>query len=156
MVTNVTDVHRYWTCECKPGFYGRTCSLFDCNQRCNWRGECVDKDVCSCFPGFTGDDCSVDCGCGGHGNCNATDNTCICDVGWRRAANGTTCEPDCACASCVAPGECACSPQCVYGDCFHGRCSCYAGYAGPTCETVVPKPNDGSPVGVNLAGLAYW
>ncbi|PSC77042.1 type 1 secretion target domain [Micractinium conductrix] len=57
--------------------------------------------------------------------------------------------------ACIGPGECGC-PACQWGDCYNGGCECYAGYAGPICSTLVPGPNDNSPVGANVAGLAYY
>ncbi|GFR45710.1 hypothetical protein Agub_g7119, partial [Astrephomene gubernaculifera] len=172
---------RTWGCTCKPGLGGLACSLVACPNNCSWNGECLDQGVCSCYPGYKGADCSQDCGCGGHGRC-AEDGSggCMCDVGWRRAANGSTCEWDCSgCApgtTCIGPGECGCSETCVYGTCFHGSCRCWAGFGGPACNIseadaaaaagngggngtgvdVVPRMNRGSLAGINLAGTAYY
>ena len=69
--------------------------------------------------------------------------------------------------ACVGPGECGCADTCVYGDCFHGACRCWAGYGGAGCDLdevaaaaagrpAVPRLNRGSGAGVNLAGPAPW
>ncbi|KXZ45525.1 hypothetical protein GPECTOR_53g111 [Gonium pectorale] len=169
-VSSITRNIRTWSCTCKPGITGLTCGIVACPNNCSWNGECLDQGVCACFPGFSGPDCSRDCGCGGHGSCGA-DGACVCDVGWKRGAGGK-CEWDCsgceAGTSCIGPGECGCPQRCVYGDCFHGACRCWAGYGGPACNVsaddpaapagtaFVPRPNRGSLVGVNAGGLAYW
>ncbi|KAG2446050.1 hypothetical protein HXX76_000652 [Chlamydomonas incerta] len=160
---------RTWTCACKPGISGLECSINSCADNCNGHGECVDQNVCACYPGYSGDTCGVDCGCNGHGRCDPDTNSCVCDVGWRLGPDG--CEWDCSdCddgTACIGPGECGCAEACVYGDCFHGACRCWAGYGGPRCDldaqaaaavgqTVVPRLNGGSMAGVNVNGLSYW
>jgi hypothetical protein len=41
---------------------------------------------------------------------------------------------------------------------FYGAICLRAGYTGAACDTLVPdaKPNHKSPMGVEVAGLAYW
>ncbi|KAG2422805.1 hypothetical protein HXX76_015752 [Chlamydomonas incerta] len=171
-ISTVSGFTRTWTCACKgpPGLIsGRHCSIVSCPNDCSWNGECLDVGVCSCYPGYSGADCSVDCGCGGHGTCDGAGG-CVCDVGWRPAEGGG-CEWDCSgCAAgtaCIGPGECGCAEACVYGDCVHGACRCWAGYGGPRCSLdeaaaaaagrpAVPRLNRGSAAGVNLGGPAYW
>lgn len=158
--TKIDGVHRYHTCECKPEFHGRHCSLFTCSNDCNWSGQCLDHGICSCYPGFRGSSCEVDCGCGGHGYCADPGSIapCICDVGYKW--DGAACVWDCKCSSdagCIGPGECGCQPECKYGTCHNGLCSCWVGYNGPTCsDKLQGVPNSGSPVGINLAGISYW
>ncbi|EFJ43984.1 hypothetical protein VOLCADRAFT_95837 [Volvox carteri f. nagariensis] len=133
-------------------------------------GECLDQGICACYPGFKGADCSVDCGCGSHGRCAENGTSCICDVGWRLGASGK-CEWDCggcpAGTSCIGPGECGYTEQCVYGTCFHGACRCWAGYGGPACNLTevaaaaagydyVPRLNSRSLAGANLPGTSYY
>lgn len=107
---------------------------------------------------FTGSACEVDCGCKGHGMCGS-DGKCICDVGYQLGPNG--CEPSCSgCepgVGCIAAGECGCA-QCISGACFNGRCECWAGYTGKGCTELKPgaRANSGSPVGIEVAGPAYW
>jgi hypothetical protein len=153
--TNVVGFERYWACKCGPGYWGRECSRFSCAGACSYNGVCVDKDVCSCFPGYSGRRCEVDCGCSGHGECGSGGG-CVCDDGWR-AAPGGGCEWDCDCPGglpCSGPGVCACE-RCQFGTCMRGVCQCWAGYSGTECSVRVPRPNDGSPVGMNLAAVAY-
>lgn len=46
---------------------------------------------------------------------------------------------------------------CAMGTCIKGRCVCWAGYSGPTCNATSSRPNEcNSLVGVNLEGLADW
>jgi len=149
----------YHECECADGYYGRHCSLFRCEDDCNWAGDCVDRDVCSCFRGFRGAFCEEDCGCSGHGRCaeDGEEGTCVCDFGYRPTAGGSGCEYDCECDECSGPNLCACT-DCMNGQCLQGECRCWAGYEGVACDQVAAsgKPNDGSPVGIGLSGLSYW
>lgn len=159
VMQSIEGVHRYFGCECEPQFYGRTCRLFNCTNDCHWNGECLDYNVCNCYPGFSGSDCAIDCGCGGHGRCSDDARSCICDVGYRW--NGTSCEWDCSCPEgvpCIGPGECGCSPSCVYGTCYQGMCDCWAGWSGAACDTAAatPRPWRDSPIGINLAGPTYY
>jgi hypothetical protein len=41
-----------------------------------------------------GTNCEIDCGCGGHGNCN-TDKTCKCDEGFIWNVTSKKCEFSC-------------------------------------------------------------
>jgi hypothetical protein len=84
-----------------------------------------------------------------------SDNTCICDAGYKLGPNG--CEQECSgCAegaTCIGPGECGCLPACARGTCYSGRCECWAGgrqghfggggnmeqLAGGGCRGVVSK-----------------
>ena len=151
----VEGLEQYWRCECGHGYWGTDCSRFDCADNCNYNGMCVDLDVCSCFPGYTGERCQQDCGCNGHGECTDA-GSCQCDNGWKLGANG--CEWDCACAegvACMGPGMCECEPACAMGDCVGGVCHCWAGFTGPACSDPIAKPNDGSPIGMNLGAPGY-
>jgi hypothetical protein len=153
---SVSGFERYWGCQCGPGYYGTSCSRFTCAEPCEHGGTCIDRDVCSCFPGFAGPRCEVDCGCNGHGACAADSKTCMCDEGWRVGASGV-CEWDCDCPggqACSGPGTCPCA-GCMYGTCVGGQCQCWAGYAGPQCDQRVPRPNENSPVGMNVGGVGY-
>jgi hypothetical protein len=38
---------------------------------------------------------------------------------------------------------------------MRGTCQCWAGYAGPRCDIPVPRPNDDSPIGMNVDGAGY-
>ena len=149
----IQGVERYWRCECGNGYWGSTCSRFECQNRCNHNGMCIDSDVCSCFRGYTGDRCQHDCGCDGHGKCDEK-GTCSCDDGWRRSASGETCEWDCSCDVCIGPGICGCK-ACEKGTCISGRCLCWSGFTGHDCSQAVAKPNDGSQIGMNIAGGGY-
>ena len=162
---------RFWDCECGGDYGGATCSLFTCTDGCSMNGHCIAMDTCSCYRGFKGPTCAVDCGCTGHGQCGATGD-CVCDVGWRRKRppaedEGTSfhpgCEWDCDAADssgCIGPGQSACDVDCRYGSCVRGVCLCWAGYVGLACNEVdeVPRPNERSPLGMNLAspGLTNW
>ena len=47
---------------CSPGFYGHSCSLFNCSNlnSCNSHGTCISPQNCSCSPEWTSQkDCSV-------------------------------------------------------------------------------------------------
>jgi hypothetical protein len=86
------------------------------------------------------------------------------------------CAPVCSCPfapaqQCLRPGVCACYPRCEKGDCIAGACQCWVGYGGPTCASPL-RPQVAaqlrlsgggsvltsrySPVGMNVAGIAYW
>ena len=153
---SISGFERYWGCKCGLGYWGTSCSRFTCAAPCLHGGTCIDQDVCSCFPGFTGRSCEVDCGCNGHGVCDAKGTSCLCDEGWRLGASGV-CEWACNCPGnqpCSGPGTCPCA-GCIYGSCIRGQCHCWAGYAGERCDQAAPRPSDESPVGMNLAGVGY-
>jgi hypothetical protein len=153
---SVSGFERYWGCDCGLGYWGTSCSRFTCDSPCLHGGTCIDQNVCSCFPGFTGRSCEVDCGCNGHGVCNSSGTSCVCDEGWQLGASGV-CEWACNCPEdqpCSGPGTCAC-PECNYGTCIRGQCQCWAGYAGESCSQPVARPNEESPIGMNLAGVGY-
>lgn len=61
-VTSVDGRERYWGCTCKPQFSGIECSRFECPNKCNWNGICLDAGICACYPGFQGGACERDCG----------------------------------------------------------------------------------------------
>ena len=117
------NISRYWNCKCGHGYFGATCSRFDCARGCSYNGHCLDKNTCSCFRGFLGTSCEIDCGCGGHGQCNPQGG-CICDVGWRH--DGKTCVWSCAkqdsAEGCIGPGQSGCSEDCKFGTCVDGGC----------------------------------
>ena len=50
------------SCICRPGFFGRYCSLIGCPNSCSGNGECTSDDEqewsCSCRSGWIGHDCS--------------------------------------------------------------------------------------------------
>eukprot|EP01065_Artemidia_motanka_P018598 TRINITY_DN21915_c0_g1_i1.p1 TRINITY_DN21915_c0_g1~~TRINITY_DN21915_c0_g1_i1.p1 ORF type:complete len:2258 (+),score=564.72 TRINITY_DN21915_c0_g1_i1:57-6830(+) len=168
-----TRTHVLHTCSCMPPFYGRDCSLSDCPDMCNWRGRCQHPGVhvptvnpasfqCDCHRGFSGARCEVDCGCKGddglvHGTCDGSGG-CRPDWGWRSRASGEGLVWSCTCDTCSAPGECGCSPACVKGTCFRGRCLCWQGASGEDCSAAAPqwKSNGNEFYGVNVGGVAYY
>jgi len=164
----VEGYERYWKCECDPGYYGYQCHLFDCQDKCNHNGKCLDIDICSCYPGFQGEFCEVDCGCGGHGICQnaslvANGATCACDVGYEWSVGNNMCVPQCSggdsTGGCVSPGvtAAAANATCKYGARIEGVCTCHAGVSGVHCDELVGAPsNQKSMAGVNLAGISYW
>ena len=52
----------------------------------------------------------------------------------------------------------SCNPSCVWGTCYKGQCSCFAGYSGAVCDILSTKPpnNCTVDVGMNTAGLVDW
>jgi len=81
-----------------------------------------------------------------------------------RGTCAPVCDASCA-AGCLQPGVCACAAPCAFGDCVSGKCMCWAGYGGPTCARRMSAAEAAranalsasySPVGINLAGIAYW
>ncbi|WIA31087.1 hypothetical protein OEZ86_001114 [Tetradesmus obliquus] len=51
----------------------------------------------------------------------------------------------------------SCEPACQFGTCVKGKCSCWAGYSGPTCSASTARPNQcNSLVGINLEGVRDW
>eukprot|EP00899_Mesostigma_viride_P001814 jgi/Mesvir1/11633/Mv00035-RA.3 len=163
-VATVVKAQRYWNCSCHDKFYGEHCSLFDCKDKCNQAGTCLDPDICSCYPGYTGEFCETDCRCNGHGQCNADASKCVCDEGWRWSdVPGQGCVWDCDCpgnlntTACIGPGECGCDLACVWGTCIHGQCRCYAGVTGASCDVLPPVNLTASPVvGMNVGASPYW
>jgi hypothetical protein len=144
------------TCHCIDGYYGYGCGLFDCSLNCSYNGLCVDRNNCSCYRGFTGQFCDVDCGCNGHGVCDSSNGTCICDKGYTLVAN--KCSLDCSDDD-TRPECLVCQADCQYGDCVLGTCRCWAGYAGDsrgTCTIKTSSPNDGAKIGINVNGVADW
>jgi|AntAceMinimDraft_12_1070368.scaffolds.fasta_scaffold43013_1 hypothetical protein len=69
-------------CVCNVGHLGDNCEI----HPCNYRGilQFIDSDgvvTCGCsHKKFTGNDCAV--ACGGHGDYDATSDTCTCFPGW--------------------------------------------------------------------------
>lgn len=162
VVSEVSGYNVYHSCECAEGYYGRHCGLFNCQDNCNWSGDCIDRDVCSCYRGFRGPFCEEDCGCSGHGRCADDDgegdvHSCVCDFGYKPSEDGSACVFDCECDECSGPNLCACN-NCENGTCMGGECRCWAGFEGDDCTEVAAegKPNDGSPIGIGLSGLSYW
>ena len=151
VVDRIKGIERHSACDCgEDGYYGRSCARWTCADDCGWNGECVDQDVCHCFPGFRGEACEEDCGCAGHGRCGG--GGCVCDEGY--VFEGGACAPDQ--ASALAPEAAACAPACAYGTCVGGRCECWAGWSGEGCASPLGwRPNLGSPVGMNVAGVGY-
>ncbi len=140
----VGGTDRYWKCECKTGYYGPQCSLFDCVGNCNYNGKCLDANICHCFPGFLGNTCEIDCGCDGHGTCTPdavaayskgqsdfstlTSPTCLCDIGYTWSNEERQCVAVCASSTSqqsqavpFSSDECSpsssCSNTCDYGTC---------------------------------------
>ena len=146
---------RYWACQCDAPYYGLQCSLFNCNNSCNFNGLCLDADLCSCYPGYSGKFCDIDCGCNGHGSCSGDKSQCVCDVGWKWSQTNASCVPDCGSATCDSSGQAPCK-YCKYGTCLDGTCVCWAGYAGDSCDRTIPRPNTNSTIGTNLGGISYW
>lgn len=173
-VTRVEDeFYRFFECDCSAGYSGRTCARTQCKNSCHWNGECIDADICSCYPGYAGEFCEIDCGCGGHGQCNQSiisDSTavqqvsCLCDEGWQWDDDSRQCVWACDCGLdskstvCAGPGICACQSNCHNsGTCVNGRCQCWAGFYGDECEMFdeARKPNHLSPIGMNVGGVGY-
>uniref|UniRef100_A0A383V938 EGF-like domain-containing protein n=1 Tax=Tetradesmus obliquus TaxID=3088 RepID=A0A383V938_TETOB len=51
----------------------------------------------------------------------------------------------------------SCEPACQFGTCVKGKCSCWAGYSGPSCSSTTSRPNQcNSLVGINLEGVRDW
>lgn len=148
----VVGVERYWACSCNEGYYGHQCALFDCKDSCNYNGRCLDKDICSCFAGYAGEFCEVDCGCSGNGSCSVDHTSCICDVGYIWSENVA------ACLKHSIGGDGTCSGKvCIQGQCIDDICTCYAGYAGDSCDIQSgSRINEHSEVGTNLGGVSYW
>ena len=143
------------TCGCNQGYYGYGCSLFTCTNECNYNGLCVDYNKCSCYRGFKGQFCDIDCGCNSHGICSNTTNNCICDDGYSYI--GGKCRLDCTVNS--SRTECLSCPNCGNGTCIRGSCVCWAGYtldSRQTCSILTSAPNDGSKLGMNVAGVVDW
>ena len=83
-----------------------------------------------------GSTCEIDCGCGGHGVCNA-DKTCKCDEGFVFNTISKKCEFACfgqAGQNCYGPNLLSCSSGCVSGTCNNGTCECWPGYTGTNCS----------------------
>jgi hypothetical protein len=143
---------RYWSCDCGTSYFGTQCAQFVCVSDCHGNGECIDSNVCHCYPGFAGDECEVDCGCNGHGRCGG--GSCICDDGYVLGDAGT-CVVDCSWGSGTM---CSCgeTDECVFGSCVSGRCECWAGYSGTSCDVKNSwQPNKLSPIGMNIATAGY-
>ena len=53
-----------------------------------------------------------------------------------------------------------CSQPCVWGTCFEGKCVCYDGYSGVSCDTLGKKYLDCASnktlFGMNLNGIPDW
>jgi hypothetical protein len=161
VVKSIQGLSRMWGCDCKPGYYGRTCSLFDCPNNCSWNGLCKAKDTCECYPGYFGPQCEHSCGCNGHGRCNADNTACIFDDGYKAGPNGTVAF-ECGCpvsdptCTCLGPKFKACKSSCQWGHCDDGACVCWNGASGAACNVLSPRANANVPVGLNLAGVADW
>ena len=169
--SQIIGVDRYWQCNCRDPYYGPQCSLFDCQKNCNYNGQCLDANTCKCYPGFKGDLCDIDCGCNGHGVCTADvskNATCQCDQGYSWSFSTKRCEVSCRSdvknkystivmdsSQCNRPDEVVCS-GCKFGSCVKNTCECWNGYSGIDCSIKVKKINEGSLVGMNLAGIAYY
>lgn len=160
----IEGTERYWECECKAGYYGHQCQLFDCKDNCNFNGQCLDIDICSCYPGYSGEFCEQDCGCAGHGICNLDNSTstrCLCDIGWEWSGGGAG-----ACVLAAPPAYYelpnstfhSCTEACVHGVCIDELCTCFSGVIGERCDEYAPdsRGNSNSLIGTNLAGIAYW
>lgn len=130
------DNNRYFSCTCFQGYTGAACSIAICPGNCSFAGTCASPGVCSCYRGKMGTNCELDCGCGGHGTCNA-DQTCNCDTGFNYNTTSRKCEFACnglPSSSCSAPNVLAC-PNCVSGTCNNGVCTCWPGFTGSNCST---------------------
>lgn len=155
---------RYWKCSCINNYYGDQCTLFDCQDSCNYNGLCIDRDICSCYVGYSGQFCGTDCKCNGHGICGVdpsdSSSQCVCDLGYEWDSS-VGCKESCASDSCLAPARSnECVNSCKYGVCYNEECSCFAGASGDHCEILgdgkTHRPNQYSGVGTNLGGIAYW
>ncbi|EFC47802.1 hypothetical protein NAEGRDRAFT_57192 [Naegleria gruberi] len=146
-----------YTCHCQTGYYGYGCTLFTCDSKCNYNGNCIDYNKCSCYRGFTGSDCSIDCNCNGVGYCATNSTNCVCDYGYS-FVNGK-CEIDCkkyptsrACLKCPSLG-------CANGICLNSTCACHSGYrmdSRSSCTIKANSPNDGSKLGVNVNSVVDY
>ena len=165
----IGNTDRYWKCECKTGYYGPQCALFDCPNSCHYNGKCLDVNICHCFPGYLGDSCEIDCGCDGHGLCSSeaiasyTNNktihfssltfpTCQCDVGYMWSTNSKSCIPlprSNEYSSTYSTSPLLCKDSCVFGSCKPTIgtalnvgtefCDCWAGYSGQYCNVSYPN-----------------
>lgn len=87
-------------CECDSGWGGLACQYQPtcpgtgetggpCNSKSDSKNTCKPDGSCACASGYYGFDCTAtspnQCpgnGCSGHGTCNDTNATCVCNLGW--------------------------------------------------------------------------
>jgi hypothetical protein len=89
-LSSMTGINRYFSCTCLPGYMGAYCAIPICASNCNYAGTCSAPNTCTCLRGRMGANCELDCGCGGHGSCNA-DQSCLCDAGFNFNATSKKC-----------------------------------------------------------------
>lgn len=128
-------------CFCKPGFTAADCSITTCPGGCSGNGFC-NRGKCRCDDGWSGDNCEIrDCPrnkgvkCSGRGVCERNNATkaynCMCEPGFQ----GLACEqPVCAFGD-EFPYECSARGTCGKD----GKCKCFRGFGGETCERRVVK-----------------
>ncbi|ORY01421.1 hypothetical protein BCR34DRAFT_493881 [Clohesyomyces aquaticus] len=46
------------SCECFPGFAGKTCDRHTCESNCSGYGKCIGPNTCKCYDQWDGPDCS--------------------------------------------------------------------------------------------------
>jgi hypothetical protein len=53
-----------------------------------------------------------------------------------------------------------CSPKCIWGKCYRGKCVCYDGYSGNDCSLYAKKylecASSSTEYGVNIGGVSDW
>jgi len=166
------------TCNCTGGYFGESCSLFNCDSvfSCNG-GTCIGPDLCNCTgTSKFGPSCSdVQCGnftCDNNSTCILTNSTCDCSSGFPGFSGPTCSNFSCSipCENsgvCVGPNLCDCSqsfgyfgPQCANFSCSScenggicsspNTCSCAQGFSGPTCNIASKNTSSSS------SSFPYW
>ena len=147
-------------CDCYEGFGGADCAI-DCGAGghgvCAWQSS-----------GASQGSAAAVCDAGYAFEAAVPASTLVGPDGtsYIRGACRPVCDASCAAPrTCLRPGICTCAAPCVSGDCVSGTCLCWAGFGGPTCARRMSAAEAAasnalgsaySPVGINLAGIAYW